>query len=772
MGFQKIGFLTKGSGGNPSGIGDYVRRLDSAGVPAVVFCNDGTVGISDVFAQWDAGSTVPHVTQYRSVANVSPVPNYDAAPKIAAQQTFADVEPTIPIEVKQRRDRVVVAIGNELDHERSEWIAQWMIESALIWNAANYRIATPNWASGEPEPADWRTPSMLEFLRLVAESDGNVVVGLHEYSYRSEPWVDTDGIERGPIWYGYPYHCGRFLDLFAAADENGIARPPVMIKEWGWRDTGIPGHDRAMADIREIADLYAEHDEILGCSIWYLGDWQGSGIENQVQRLIAPVTDFSIAYEPPPPVEPPPIEPPVETFERWVWRRSIEQQTVSFNPDALLQKLLNAERLSIVESEFWDMYDGQTYAIQAGESIPGTDDRAVAVVPVPPDGQPWPEPFLVYEPDDDPLAGFRVAAPFRVPFAKTSSFNDSRPYGNGLHEGIDFDVLENVADSDEPVLAGVAGHVVQSDPVLSGYGIHRVVETVHDGDTVRVWYCHLDRAFVDVGDRVQIGDPIGEIGDTSGTRPIGEHVHINIQIPGRGLDGYVVPDVVDPEPYVDREPQIPPTVGFDLRPYFMTPTTAEYWNAAIGRFTGHIVILKNTWGQGDERQQLQGNGVDWLVTKNRLAEKRTVSAAGIEFNWDTSPGDGRAYRVSGGLWLPARMNIGETFARHEITTWYDRATCQRLPQFDTDWTTGIRLIDHMNEFRTGTFDDQTLLGSITVRDVVRLQWIVGGAVEENYWYAAGLGLVQWAARDGRKSWAHEFVNRNDQHANDPFPFNC
>lgn len=42
----------------------------------------------------------------------------------------------------------------------------------------------------------------------------------------------------------------------------------------------------------QSAELYAPHHEIPGAAIWYLGAGWG-GIDNEVQRLIAPLTDYA-----------------------------------------------------------------------------------------------------------------------------------------------------------------------------------------------------------------------------------------------------------------------------------------------------------------------------------------------------------------------------------------------------------------------------------------------------------------------------------------------
>ena len=296
MSYFKIGWLASVVG-NANGIGDAIRKLDKAGIPATIACNDGVVGIADCLELMNAGSEVPHVLLYRVVRDgheTYAVPrdahgrDYGGDPVRAAELYWAKLKPFIEREtmVRQNKDKVWISIGNELSKENDgviNWIGRWATAVAKIANSQGYKVMCCGWAAGTPEPHHWRLPGMVEYLRYCASHRSMAGMALHEYSYDLSG--DIDG-----------HHIGRFRYLFAACDEMGIGRPLVIIKENGWARNKIPSQSVALDHIRAWADLYGPYDEVLGTTLWYLGHgWDG--IANQVQRLIKPVTDMAIEWQ-------------------------------------------------------------------------------------------------------------------------------------------------------------------------------------------------------------------------------------------------------------------------------------------------------------------------------------------------------------------------------------------------------------------------------------------------------------------------------------------
>ena len=119
---------------------------------------------------------------------------------------------------------------------------------------------------------------------------------------------------------------------------------------------------------------------------------------------------------------------------------------------------------------------------------------------------------------------------------RSSSFGYRLDPFNGewrMHEGVDYQ-----AEVGTPVLAPAEGVVVEAGRE-SGFGI--LVKLDH-GDGIETLYGHLSRLRVDVGDRVQRGQHIGDVGNTG--RSTAAHLHYEVHRNGHP---------VNPEPYILSE---------------------------------------------------------------------------------------------------------------------------------------------------------------------------------------------------------------------------
>jgi hypothetical protein len=278
LGFAKIGFHT-GVGGNRTGLGEWMGRLDAAGVPFFIKSVDDTGPLLEA-QEIVRNSDTPHVLVFRRSGNAYDTPNYELPPEEAARQHWQLHMEGFPQELDP--SLVWLETINEVDKGRSEWLGRFALETARLAMADGFRWAAFGWSSGEPEITDWQTPSMAAFLRLAAANPERLAIALHEYSFDASAIADQ-----------YPFKVGRFMQLFQVTDQMGLPRPTVLITEWGWEYQNIPPVGQAMNDIEWAADMYAPYPEIKGAAIWYLGNGFGD-IAELTQKLIRPVTEYSL----------------------------------------------------------------------------------------------------------------------------------------------------------------------------------------------------------------------------------------------------------------------------------------------------------------------------------------------------------------------------------------------------------------------------------------------------------------------------------------------
>lgn len=315
--FNKIGFHTA-SGGNPTGIGDYLKKLDAANVPFVIKCADSMTGLFDAqeLVRKRDGA-VPHVLVYRrsvpDFGSVPPsgdpnVPDYKKEPEEAAADHWQWHKAHLPSDLDPKL--VWIETINELRKEVNwaNWIGEFAYHTGQMAIADGYKFSAFGYSSGTPDEGAWETDGMLRYLESCQANPDDLSVSLHEYSFKTHD-----------IWFLRGDHIGRFEKLFAACDKHRIQRPKVIMTEWGWTHERVPTNiNQAMKDIAEVAEYYAQFPEIIGAAIWYLGPAFG-GIANRAQKLIKPVRDYSLqtTFEIPdapeaPDTSPPPMSQPVE----------------------------------------------------------------------------------------------------------------------------------------------------------------------------------------------------------------------------------------------------------------------------------------------------------------------------------------------------------------------------------------------------------------------------------------------------------------------------
>lgn len=131
--------------------------------------------------------------------------------------------------------------------------------------------------------------------------------------------------------------------------------------------------------------------------------------------------------------------------------------------------------------------------------------------------------------------------------APTSTISDHHGTRGGAHQGVDI-----AAPDGTPIYAAHSGTVVAAGPA-SGFGNWIIIDT-DDGQRSTV-YGHMWDHGVDVkvGQRVNAGDKIGEVGSAGGST--GPHLHFEVWEGGTRLGGG---HHVDPEPYITNAPAADP----------------------------------------------------------------------------------------------------------------------------------------------------------------------------------------------------------------------
>ena len=288
---NKIGFHT-GPGGNPTGIGDWMRALDRAKIP---FCLKSVDHYGPIFEAQELMklSKVPHVLIFRlSTRGINDGYDYDVPPykdpkyvndpEGGAEKHWRKTLAKLPPEFDKKR--VWLEPINEVDKDLCDWLGRFAVHTANLAQRDGYKVSLFAWSSGEPEPSGWETPGMLKYLQLCGKRPQQAAIALHEYSY-----LEND------IFHETPFKIGRFQYLFQVCDKHDIPRPRIHITEWGWTLNSVPVPERAIQDIQRVGELYARFPEIEGAAVWYLGPDFG-GIANKAQRLIKPVTDFTLSH--------------------------------------------------------------------------------------------------------------------------------------------------------------------------------------------------------------------------------------------------------------------------------------------------------------------------------------------------------------------------------------------------------------------------------------------------------------------------------------------
>ncbi len=312
MVFVKVGFHM-GGGGNPTGIGDYMRQLDQAAIPFSLK-SVNNVGATEEAANHADASGIDHAIILRFTnpgGSQNEAPNYHLSPKESALDWYTKTKKSIDgaPEFEAIKDVVWIEVMNELrtkidpddpmynNMHPCNWLGFFALHLGEFLNDAGYKMVAFGMNSGTPEREDWRREGMVKYLTACAEKPNDLAVGLHEYNGKFQP---PDKI--------YNFIWGRFEWLFDECDRLDISRPTTFITEWGWAYNDMPGETTAMSDWKWYSKLMAKYPNLKGAFAWTLEG--SSDLPDKLQRLIEPVTEYAKTARFPDPDDPPPILPP------------------------------------------------------------------------------------------------------------------------------------------------------------------------------------------------------------------------------------------------------------------------------------------------------------------------------------------------------------------------------------------------------------------------------------------------------------------------------
>ena len=716
-----------GMGGNHNGLGVFLDQLVAAGFKVWLKSVDSYGPLIDATRRGGTG-VFRLSTAGQGDGFDYDVPNYHGDPAAVATTHWAATRAKLPPEFDKAN--VWLEVINEVDKNQAEFLGAFALYIARLANADGVKVLMFSFSSGEPEPEFWEEPNVLEYLRYCEENPSMAGVALHEYNYGHRPYAEV-----------YPHHVGRFQWLYDACDRHGITRPRVAITEWGFSQDGVPTWEEGGAYARDCFGLYSRY-AIDGAALWCLQAWHAN-VPNQANAFMKSMGPWMASVGPQSgdrntPLDPVYFEPQQQqTLEQAIWEFGIANQTIDTNADAAIEKAIGRDGLFQIGDEKWMRHEGESYATQPAYDA-ATGEKRVYYARVPDwgnvqwTGEPGPtEPPIDPPPVTDPLRGITLGPLFHVPHVITSPFNAVRDYG--LHEGIDIDIIGGPPNSQEPVRCaydGVVERVATATGAYYNYVIVRHVagaEAAEPGTVFKTWYAHNDALYVKVGQVVSRGEPLAELGGTGGNW--GEHSHLNLQLPGRGLPGYVVADVIDPGPYYTTAI---PVTKIDLLPYFL-PRSGDAW------------MLQASWGPQEKTRVEHDAGTrTFRHIKNTNWERLHYDASTIYRSIDTSPGPDasgkdRYYSIADGTlpyskWLMRYGKPGDWFERSPVVRFFYKDGCVPITAYtDHSW---LNVVAIHKEY-------QFKLTGMVVRDVLELAWSQtrGGAPIERYWYAGG--LVGW-----------------------------
>ena len=771
----KTGFHTGSSGGNLDGItADYIIPLLHSGKDVTIVAADTTAGLYDACVAAKNYQNTTSVLCWRrtdqrknggfdfdALAN-----NFSLSPEQNAELHWQAYQQEIPPELVQYKDILELIVLNEIRGQNTNepvyddlHIGEYLGRFALHYRTlTDWRLLFFGFASGEPDIDVWEQPSMLNFLRLCGERPHDMGIALHEYSYTISDILD-----------GYPYKIGRYQFLHDVCDDNGIARPRIVISEWGWALDDAPAVPQAMADIETVYREYAKHPNIAGGAIWWLGPDFG-GIANKIQPLIKPLGEYIIATNYDVEVDTP--QPPDNGQGGTVTEEAIQSDNLEFpRIDDLRQQIDNVR--IVVQSRVNGSWAHNDHVVNIPiVAKPGVERRvvvqklrSVSENHNPPDPQPPPAlPYL----DVSPLS---QRDPIWANVALGEPTGHGKTIGNWGCLLVAYNMLARYWNITDRFPGAENAHYVSVGAFSNQYIQPAALRTAYPNQVAYDGYLTRDSSAMrpKIREWIDNGWPVacrvdfipstaqwdqhwvlvnGYIGDTDFYMADPWHGDIAVVNDRYPIAGSDILEAIFYWPKGETKPPDPPTppptgATIDVAPYFVPE--AQY---------GHKIVMQT--GSSTQPMQLEkrtsdvilrkgdGNWIDG--TKYQDSEQWRVKDGQVQKGIDTSDagnGGRDGYDLAWAQWIPQIVEVGKTYHSTPTVRRFDRANCGQTTS--TGQANDYLYIKALLPTWTSPAN-----AAITLNDVLVIEWRSGTAdlnvpPNETYYFAKKIGYCGWGS---------------------------
>ncbi len=620
-------------GGNKNGIGEFMNKLNQAGVP---FLMKGTDDAGLCFEGQQSGER--HGVQNHLIYRVSTagqrngieydVPDYAKSPQAAAQEHFNKTAAKWPNELK--KDVVWMEPINEPRAKKTaddiqfnnmhptDWLGAFMLEYAKIANAQGFKVCGPSFNAGEPEvfastgsasTNEYELPGMLAYLRYCADHPTQAALSVHEYTW--DRWTKN---ESWPNWY--PILWGRVEAAMAAADKNGIPRNfSIFMTEWGFAHQHAPQWPQCEPYLTAYNEWAARWPQVKGVAAWTLQAGWGS-VDNDLQSWFKPLGDYAVGRNFDPGVQP-----------------------------------------ARTHTLFGDTLPGQQPTGTGAGTGTGTGTG-----PGPQDNG-----------DDEPFRFTHWPTEHRT---ITQVYNNNpefySQFGLTGHEGLDI-----MAPLGSRIFAVAGGTVTLIRDKSENHAYGNAVYITHK-DGYSTAYAHLQSVNVSPGQTVSGGDLIGIADSTGNVIPkptpqnpgLGAHLHLTLYHKGATASGETQQpnDIIDPTP-------------------FLNAVAAPSWPAPIEPLTSGWGFAQSIQRQGDLGKVIFPNGINVRNQPNQNAAALGLIPADTIVRVTGGPqNDYLPIQASSSL-FGTTPTTGAQFAREFISFSSTANLNQTLPgtQFQATW---------------------------------------------------------------------------------------